>query len=137
MRYYLRISTLLALFIVGGQVLSGCQGNHPGSSGGVMDSQRVPEMEALAPEQGDAVMTTQAGPENGITIEPIPHQDLSQENYELIRDNPFYLAKDNPLSTFGIDVDPAAYSNVRRFLNDGMLPPVAVSYTHLTLPTKA
>ncbi|NJN73956.1 MAG: VWA domain-containing protein [Limnothrix sp. RL_2_0] len=54
---------------------------------------------------------------------PVAPQDLSQEDYELINDNPFFLAKTQPLSTFAIDVDTAAYSNVRRFLNDGMLPP--------------
>ena len=29
----------------------------------------------------------------------------------------------DPLSTFSIDVDTASYSNVRRFLNQGTLPP--------------
>ncbi len=29
-----------------------------------------------------------------------------------------------PLSTFGVDVDSASYANVRRFLNNGSLPPV-------------
>jgi len=29
-----------------------------------------------------------------------------------------------PFSTFGVDVDTASYSNVRRFLNNGQLPPV-------------
>ena len=31
--------------------------------------------------------------------------------------------KDAPLSTFSIDVDTASYSNVRRMLNGGQLPP--------------
>jgi Ca-activated chloride channel family protein len=31
--------------------------------------------------------------------------------------------KDQPLSTFSIDVDTASYANVRRFLNSGRLPP--------------
>ena len=30
---------------------------------------------------------------------------------------------DAPLSTFSIDVDPASYSNMRRFINRGELPP--------------
>lgn len=45
------------------------------------------------------------------------------EAYSHIEENPFLAAKQNPLSTFSIDVDTAAYSNVRRFLNDGQLPP--------------
>ncbi len=31
--------------------------------------------------------------------------------------------KNNPLSTFSIDVDNASYSNIRRFINNGELPP--------------
>jgi Ca-activated chloride channel family protein len=45
------------------------------------------------------------------------------EAYDLIADNPFLEVAQNPLSTFSIDVDTASYSNVRRFLNSGALPP--------------
>ena len=38
-------------------------------------------------------------------------------------ENPFLAALDNPLSTFSIDVDTASYSIVRRFINNGTLPP--------------
>jgi Ca-activated chloride channel homolog len=46
------------------------------------------------------------------------------ENYKTINENGFSNAKDNPLSTFSVDVDAASYSNVRRFINNGQLPPV-------------
>src|SRR5262249_58080914 len=36
---------------------------------------------------------------------------------------PFRAVAQAPLSTFSIDVDTASYSNVRRFLNAGQLPP--------------
>ena len=45
------------------------------------------------------------------------------EAYDGIQDNPFLEAAGNPLSTFSIDVDTAAYSNIRRFLNQNTLPP--------------
>ncbi|MBK7704937.1 MAG: VWA domain-containing protein [Acidobacteria bacterium] len=45
------------------------------------------------------------------------------ERYAEITENPFLEASRAPLSTFSIDVDTAAYTNVRRFLNDGQLPP--------------
>jgi Ca-activated chloride channel homolog len=48
---------------------------------------------------------------------------FNTEAYAHIIDNPFLDAKENPLSTFSIDVDTASYSNVRRFLNRGQLPP--------------
>ena len=45
------------------------------------------------------------------------------EGYRSIEDNPFLSVTGNPLSTFSIDVDTASYSNVRRFLSTGTLPP--------------
>jgi len=45
------------------------------------------------------------------------------EAYDLVQDNPFLAAAQNPLSTFSIDVDTASYANVRRFLVQGQLPP--------------
>lgn len=45
------------------------------------------------------------------------------ESYKPIVENEFKLVRNEPLSTFSIDVDTASYANVRRFLNDGQLPP--------------
>ncbi len=45
------------------------------------------------------------------------------EKYAEIAENPFLETSRAPLSTFSIDVDTASYANVRRYLNDGMLPP--------------
>ncbi len=45
------------------------------------------------------------------------------EEYKRVYDGNYQDAATSPLSTFSIDVDTAAYSNVRRFLNAGRLPP--------------
>jgi len=45
------------------------------------------------------------------------------ESYKAITENGFSTPKDNPLSTFSVDVDAASYSNMRRFINNGQLPP--------------
>lgn len=45
------------------------------------------------------------------------------EDYSPIAENGFKRVMDNPLSTFSIDVDAASYSNMRRFINNGQLPP--------------
>jgi Ca-activated chloride channel family protein len=45
------------------------------------------------------------------------------EAYARIEENRFLPVATSPVSTFSIDVDAASYSNVRRFLNQGMLPP--------------
>ena len=50
-------------------------------------------------------------------------EDFNREGYDNINENKFLKVADNPLSTFSIDVDAASYSNVRRFLNQGQLPP--------------
>ena len=49
-----------------------------------------------------------------------PH---SGERYAHVDPNRFQSALRQPLSTFGADVDTASYSNVRRFLSNGQLPP--------------
>lgn len=51
------------------------------------------------------------------------NKEYNTENYSPINENDFHTATSQPLSTFSIDVDRAAYSNVRRFLNSGQLPP--------------
>jgi Ca-activated chloride channel homolog len=45
------------------------------------------------------------------------------EAYNRIEEGRFLEAAANPLSTFSIDVDAASYSNARRFLSQGALPP--------------
>lgn len=49
--------------------------------------------------------------------------EYSREGYDHIVENRYLRVTDNPLSTFSIDVDAASYSNVRRFINDGSIPP--------------
>jgi len=48
---------------------------------------------------------------------------LGSEKYDDITENVFVNPFYEPLSTFSIDVDRASYSNVRRFIEDGQLPP--------------
>ena len=52
-----------------------------------------------------------------------PSADWNREAYDHIDENPFRRVGDHPLSTFSIDVDTASYSNLRRMLNYGQLPP--------------
>ncbi|MDH5719439.1 MAG: VWA domain-containing protein [Spirochaetia bacterium] len=49
--------------------------------------------------------------------------NFNTEAYDRIYENDFLEANKNPLSTFSVDVDTASYSNVRRFLTNGSLPP--------------
>ncbi len=64
-----------------------------------------------------------------------------REGYDGIVENRFKKVTDNPLSTFSIDVDGASYSNMRRFINNGSLPPAGairieemINYFHYDYP---
>ena len=50
-------------------------------------------------------------------------RNFNTEDYDYIVENKFLGATQNHLSTFSIDVDEAAYSNVRRYLQNGSIPP--------------
>ncbi|GGC29590.1 hypothetical protein GCM10011386_21980 [Parapedobacter defluvii] len=52
-----------------------------------------------------------------------PRYPENTESYKGITENRFLNPLDEPLSTFAIDVDAASYSNFRRFINNGQLPP--------------
>lgn len=49
--------------------------------------------------------------------------NVHSEDYAKIIENDFLAVRDEPLSTFSIDVDRASYANHRRFINSEMLPP--------------
>jgi len=72
-------------------------------------SAAAPKMRALA--QATAQAPIQAPP------------SFNTEGYEHITENRFLKATEQPLSTFSIDGDTASYSNARRFLAQGNLPP--------------
>jgi len=57
------------------------------------------------------------------TAAPSLGRDLSTEEYRYIAENAWKSPASYPLSTFSSDVDAASYSNVRRFLMGGTLPP--------------
>lgn len=51
------------------------------------------------------------------------NNNFNTEGYASVNENGYKNVRNNPLSTFSIDVDNASYSNVRRFINSGTLPP--------------
>ncbi|MFC3199344.1 von Willebrand factor type A domain-containing protein [Parapedobacter deserti] len=52
-----------------------------------------------------------------------PPKPAHTESYKRFAENRFFNPLEEPLSTFAIDVDAASYSNFRRFINSGQLPP--------------
>ncbi|MEO7276182.1 MAG: von Willebrand factor type A domain-containing protein [Vicinamibacterales bacterium] len=72
---------------------------------------------------------------------PPPPQGFNTESYDRIDENGYRRVAEHPLSTFSVDVDSASYANVRRFLNDGTLPPPdavrieeLINYFHFSYP---
>ncbi|HPJ34713.1 MAG TPA: VWA domain-containing protein [Spirochaetota bacterium] len=74
----------------------------------------------LAKEKRKMDFSGAAGLVDSMEESPVVH---NTEEYDIVRENEFKDVKENPLSTFSIDVDTASYSNVRRFINYNQLPP--------------
>ena len=85
-------------------------GVYGGVAGGVVGGMVGIAAPTAAPVLTDSIAATE-------------QRDFNTEEYGRLQENPFLRAADNPLSTFSIDVDRAAYSNVRRYLNAGQRPP--------------
>ena len=51
------------------------------------------------------------------------NEPLYRENYQHLESQSVFRVASDPVSTFSIDVDTGAYSNMRRWLNQGQLPP--------------
>ncbi|MCL3782115.1 DUF3520 domain-containing protein [Prolixibacteraceae bacterium JC049] len=54
---------------------------------------------------------------------PAIQNKRGSEDYAIIRENEYKMVHQSPVSTFSVDVDAAAYSNVRRFIMSGQKPP--------------
>ncbi len=62
---------------------------------------------------------------HGYTVPSIQreNENFNTEEYAHQNDNEYLFSRENPLSTFSIDVDNASYSNMRRFLSMQQFPP--------------
>ena len=93
---------------------------------------------AVAAQQKDYAQSTATGDSNELQLveqavktfavgSPLPGGPAippeAREKYARIRDAVFSHTELEPLSTFSIDVDTAAYANVRRYINGGRWPP--------------
>ena len=59
----------------------------------------------------------------GIMVSRMNADGMNAEEYKEIAENNFKTVSESPLSTFSIDIDAASYSNMRRYINKGELPP--------------
>ncbi len=71
-----------------------------------------------------------APPPPGYMVPPVMvATDPGREQYAGEEVSPVRLAATEPVSTFSVDVDTGAYTNTRRFLNQGQMPPQAAVRT--------
>ena len=94
----------------------------------VVESQRIIEekstntVRVIDSEQISRLPVRGSGNETHLSLY---HHDpnFNTEEYAKIDENGFVESMKKPLSTFSIDVDAASYTNTRRFLTEGRLPP--------------
>jgi len=92
----------------------------------------APAARAVAPPDSFAGSASEARAPRGVVGLPAPRRALDRdlvegptrgEGYAAVTESRFVAPREQPLSTFSIDVDTASYANVRRFLAGGRLPP--------------
>jgi Ca-activated chloride channel family protein len=83
-----------------------------------------PEMRAPSPNIAGlaAPRAAMSAPYAQIAPQPVPG-DVDRDRYDHQDANPVRQVSAEPVSTFSIDVDTASYSNARRFIREGRLPP--------------
>lgn len=111
---------LLGLLILSSLILSGC--------GSTAQNTEIVQSKPASSQPNyntaNAASNTSASPMLADAKREASYDDsVAGERYAEISENPFLDASRAPLSTFSIDVDTASYANVRRYLNDGQLPP--------------
>lgn len=84
----------------------------------------------LASEPAPAPSTAQVGQIAYRVLSPkyptqkeMTRAPVNREGYAELVDNSIRLASEQPISTFSVDVDTGSYSNVRRMIEQGQLPP--------------
>jgi Ca-activated chloride channel homolog len=113
------VFALFIVWVIAAFSLAGCQ---------TLDSPVEAELDGKAmappPPPASTIMKMMAGEkkEDRAMMMGMP-PGFNTEAYDRITENAFKFVTHHPLSTFSIDVDTASYSNVRRFLNQGQMPP--------------
>ncbi|AIG04104.1 von Willebrand factor type A domain-containing protein [Pseudomonas fluorescens] len=85
----------------------------------------VPELQSAPIQAQGAMLKRMAMPAPMAMHDAVAMQYRAEprEQYQSLPDNPVHSVAQTPVSTFSVDVDTGSYANVRRFLNQGQLPP--------------
>ncbi|UUN88970.1 vWA domain-containing protein [Pseudomonas extremorientalis] len=83
----------------------------------------VAELQSASPQGALVKRMAMPAPMRMQESAAMDYRSEPREQYENLPDNPVHRVAETPLSTFSVDVDTGSYANVRRFLNQGSLPP--------------
>ena len=95
-------------------VMAGYARLQPGTEKRARVNNMESEARFMPPAAGGSLVADQA---------MLPPFRLNTESYQARKENSFIATRNDALSTFAIDVDTASYANVRRYINEGSLPP--------------
>ena len=129
----MRMRRLILAGVVAAAILTACETSETGQAddgelqpitvtGSQQDASApppAPPPPPVAAMESRAKYGMMAGAPAPIMVAPAPE---FRDQYEDVDPNPVKLVSEEPVSTFSIDVDTASYANVRRFLEDGVLP---------------
>ena len=100
------ITAAAALFTLAG-ILAACDAAQQGTSDGrATASARAPQSVAAVPQPASPFVAGE-----------------NRERYQPLEENAVKQVAEDPVSTFSVDVDTGSYSNVRRLLESGTVPP--------------
>jgi len=86
-------------------------------------SQQLQKQSSMQSKQLNYAALSSAPVSSRVIEPPVVAEKMNTENYSVSLSNPVKQVSSNPLSTFSVDVDSGSYSNMRRFINHGQLPP--------------
>lgn len=110
-----------AAFLLMGLLLSACANEPPQSQANTRAERKAHSVPAIQVEQNVMADASLYGPSPMTRMRLI--SPPSRERYLDTPENVLTLASEQPVSTFSVDVDTGSYTNVRRMLNQGQLPP--------------
>jgi Ca-activated chloride channel family protein len=88
----------------------------------VRERMRAADADVGQPQALSQKIMYETMPASSIAPLRVASEPLNRENYAHFSDNPLHRVAEDPFSTFSIDVDTGAYSNMRRMLNTGNRP---------------
>ena len=126
-RVKLTSSAAIAALLLGALLLAGCDGidQKEGAVDGKIATKGESDVELKVQEEAaprDAAAPRFAAAPMPPSPAMLPYPE-ARDKFPDAKANPVKLVSDEPVSTFSADVDTASYSVVRKYLNDGSLPP--------------